>query len=43
MPDKILIVDDDPLFRNSMQRLLKLRHSHVHCAADGTEAINKIR
>lgn len=43
MPDKILIVDDDPLFRNSMQRLLQMRHSHVHSAADGTEAINKIR
>jgi PAS domain S-box-containing protein len=43
MPDKILIVDDDALFRNSMQRLLKMHHSHVHCASDGTEAINKIR
>ena len=43
MPDKILVVDDDALFRNSMQRLLKLQHSHVDCASNGTEAINKIR
>lgn len=43
MHDKILIVDDDALFRNSLQRLLKMQHSHVHCASDGTEAIHKIR
>lgn len=43
MPDKILIIDDDPLLRNSTQRLLKMHHSVVHCAADGTEAINRIQ
>ncbi|TKB06052.1 response regulator [Desulforhopalus sp. IMCC35007] len=43
MPDKILIVDDDSLFRESMLRLLRNRHSHVESAGSGVEAINKIR
>lgn len=43
MPDKILIVDDDPLFRESMLRLLRMRHPCVEGAASGVEAINKIR
>ncbi|MFT5699597.1 MAG: two-component system cell cycle sensor histidine kinase/response regulator CckA [Desulforhopalus sp.] len=43
MPDKILIVDDDPLFRNSLLELLQMRHLDVDSAATGVEAINKIR
>lgn len=43
MSDRILIVDDDPLFRNSLQRLLQRHHSDIESAATGTEAISKLR
>ena len=43
MSDKILIVDDEPLFRNSLLRLLQLRHHDVESAATGAEAVAKIR
>lgn len=43
MSDKILIVDDDFLFRNSLKRLLGSSHSEIEAVATGAEAISKIR
>lgn len=43
MSDKILIVDDDFLFRNSLKRLLESNHANIEAVATGVEAISRIR
>lgn len=43
MVQRILIVEDDPLMRNIMQKVLATTGYDVIVAADGYEAINKIK
>jgi two-component system cell cycle sensor histidine kinase/response regulator CckA len=43
MTEKILFVDDEPLFRKSMLKLLNRRDFQVDIAANGTEAFMKMR
>ncbi|MBI4355965.1 MAG: sigma-54-dependent Fis family transcriptional regulator [Candidatus Omnitrophica bacterium] len=40
---RILMVDDDPLIRGSLYELLRRRHFDVETAADGTEALERLK
>jgi CheY-like chemotaxis protein len=42
-PGNILIVDDDPLMRGMLTRLLELDGFHVIAAEDGLEALHMLR
>jgi CheY-like chemotaxis protein len=42
-PGNILIVDDDPLMRGMLARLLDLEGFHVIAAEDGLEALHMLR
>jgi DNA-binding NtrC family response regulator len=40
--EHILVVDDDPIIRKSLQELLRLDHYEVGAASDGSEALRKL-
>lgn len=42
MPSRVLIADDNPLFRKALRSLLELGHYEVIEANDGQEAVNKV-
>ncbi len=43
MPSKILVVDDERAIRRSLQEILEMEGFHITEAADGAEAIQKIK
>ncbi len=40
--ENILVVDDDPIIRKSLQEMLRLEHYEVDTACDGGEALKKL-
>lgn len=42
MKKRVLIVDDEPLIREGLQKILELNHFEVVIAANGNEALQRI-
>ena len=40
--EHILVVDDDPIIRKSLQEMLRIEHYEVDSASDGSEALRKL-